>query len=81
MHIQLDLKTAIPVFILFSNANVRDVMDKDKGVMNNQVIMLNNYHAGKGYPEKMRRIKFYDTASGKMLAPKSASFRLLIISS
>jgi hypothetical protein len=120
LHTQLDLKTAIPEFILFSNASVHDVnvldvisfesnsfyimdrgyvdykrlykihqcdaffvtrakdnmnyrrlyshpVDKPKGVLCDQTIMLNGYYAIKDYPEKMRRIKFYDEETGKHL--------------
>ena len=120
LHTQLDLKTAIPEFILFSNADVHDVnaldfiqfeansfyimdrgyvdykrlykihqceaffitrakdnmnyrrlyshpKDVSKGVLYDQTIVLNNYYAGKDYPERMRRIKFYDAESGKVL--------------
>jgi len=120
LHTQLNLKTAIPEFILFSNADVHDVnaldliqfeansfyimdrgyvdykrlykihqceaffitrakdnmsyrrlyshpKDVTNGVLYDQTIVLNNYYARKDYPEKMRRIKFYDAETGKML--------------
>lgn len=120
LHTQLDLKTEIPEFILFSNADVHDVnaldliqfeansfyimdrgyvdykrlykihqceaffitrakdnmsyrrlyshqKDVTNGVLYDQTIVLNNYYARKDYPEKMRRIKFYDAESGKIL--------------
>lgn len=120
LHTQIDLKTNIPEFILFSNASVHDVnaldfirveansfyimdrgyvdyrrlyrmhlceaffvtrakdnmnyrrlysrpVEKSKGVIYDQTIMLNNYYAHKDYPEKMRRIKFIDRESGKIL--------------
>src|ERR1022692_4580751 len=120
LHTQLDLKTSIPEFILFSTASVHDVnvldvisfeansfyimdrgyvdykrlykihqcdaffvartkdnmsyrrlysraVDKSKGFFYDQVIMLNGYYASKDYPEKMRRIKFYDQETEKLL--------------
>ena len=120
LHTQLDLKTAIPAFILFSNAAVHDVnvldvinfeansfyimdrgyvdykrlykihmcdaffvtrakdnmnyrrlyshpKDKTKGILFDQTILLNNYHASKDYPEKIRIIKFRDEQTGKEL--------------
>jgi hypothetical protein len=120
LHTQLDLKTSIPEFILFSTASVHDVnvldvisfeansfyimdrgyvdykrlyridqcdaffvtrakdnmnyrrlyshaVDKTKGVLCDQTIMLNGYYAAKDYPEKIRRIKFYDAETGKAL--------------
>jgi transposase len=129
LHTQLDLKTAIPEFILFSNADVHDVnaldfirfeansfyiMDRgyvdykrlykihkceaffitrakdnmnyrrlyshpkevSKGVLCDQTIMLNNYYAGKDYPEKIRRIKFHDAESGKTFVFLTNNFHL-----
>jgi len=129
LHTQLDLKTAIPEFILFSNADIHDVnaldfiqfeansfyimdrgyvdykrlykihqcdaffitrakdnmnyrrlyshpKDTGKGVLYDQTIVLNNYYAAKDYPEKMRRIKFYDAESGKVLAFLTNNFHL-----
>ncbi len=40
-------------------------VDKTKGVLCDQTIMLNGFYAAKDYPEKMRRIKFYDQESRK----------------
>ncbi len=129
LHTQLDLKTSIPEFILFSTASVHDVnvldlipfeansfyimdrgyvdykrlykiclsdafyvtrakdnmdyrrlyshpVDKTKGVLCDQTIMLNGYYASKDYPQKMRRIKFYDQESGKILIFLSNNFHL-----
>jgi len=129
LHTQLDLKTSIPEFILFSAASVHDVnvldvisfeadsfyimdrgyvdykrlykihqrgaffitrakdnmnyrrvyssaVDKSKGVLYDQTIMLNGHLAAKDYPEKMRRIKFYDEETGKVLIFLSNNFHL-----
>ena len=129
LHTQLDLKTAIPEFILFSTASVHDVnvldvisfeahsfyimdrgyvdykrlykvhkrnaffvtrakdnmncrrlysyaVDKTKGIIYDQAIMLNGYYAVKHYPEKMRRIKFYDQHTGKVLIFLTNNFDL-----
>ena len=129
LHTQLDLKTAIPEFILFSNASLHDVnaldyisfeansfyvMDrgyvdykrlykinqcdaffvtraKDNmnyrrlyshpkdtvhGVLYDQTIMLNNYYSALDYPQKMRRIKFMDEESGKILIFITNNFKL-----
>jgi hypothetical protein len=129
LHTQLDLKTAIPEFILFSTASVHDVnvldvihfeansfyiMDKGyvdykrlykihvcgaffitrakdnmnyrrlyshpkditRGIIYDQSIMLNNYYAAKDYPEKMRRIKFKDEQTGKVLIFLTNNFHL-----
>jgi len=129
LHTQIDLKTSIPEFILFSNASVHDVnvpdiisfeansfyimdrgyvdykrlykvhqsnaffvtrakdnmnyrrlyshaKDKTKGVLYDQTTMLNNHYASKDYPEKMRRIKFVDEQTGKVLIFLTNNFRL-----
>jgi hypothetical protein len=129
LHTQIDLKTSIPEFILFSNASVHDVnvldiisfeansfyvmdrgyvdykrlykvhqcnaffvtrakdnmnyrrlyshvKDKTKGVLYDQTIMLNNHYASKDYPEKMRRIKFVDEQTGKVLIFLTNNFHL-----
>ena len=129
LHTQIDLKTSIPEFILFSNASVHDVnvldiisfeansfyvMDrgyvdykrlykihqsdaffvtrakdnmnyrriyshpKDKlaGVIYDQTILLNNHYASKNYPVKMRRIKFKDEITGKVLIVLTNNFHL-----
>lgn len=129
LHTQLDLKTSIPEFILFSTASVHDVnvldvihfeansfyiMDrgyvdykrlykinaagaffvtraKDNmnyrrlysnskdiaaGVLYDQSIMLNNHYASKEYPIKMRRIKFKDAQTGKLLIFLTNNFHL-----
>ena len=129
LHTQLDLKTSIPEFILFSNASVHDVnvldliafeansfyimdrgyvdykrlykvqlcgafyvtrakdnmnyrrlyshpKDKTKGVLYDQTILLNNHYAAKDYPVKMRRIKFVDEQTGKVLIFLTNNFHL-----
>jgi hypothetical protein len=129
LHTQIDLKTSIPEFILFSTASVHDVnvldvihfevnsfyimdrgyvdykrlykintcgaffvtrakdnmnyrrlyshpKDNASGVIYDQTIMLNNHYASKDYPEKMRRIKFKDSDTGKVLIFLTNNFHL-----
>ena len=129
LHTQLDLKTSIPEFILFSTASVHDVnvldvihfepnsfyvMDRGyvdykrlykintseaffvtrakdnmnyrrlysnqkdvaSGVLYDQSIMLNNYYASIDYPIKMKRIKFKDAETGKILIFLTNNFNL-----
>lgn len=129
LHTQIDLKTSIPEFILFSTASVHNVnvldvihfepnsfyvMDrgyvdykrlykihtseaffvtraKDNmnyrrlyshpkdiaaGVIYDQTIKVNNHYAFKDYPEKMRRIKFKDDDTGKILIFLTNNFHL-----
>jgi hypothetical protein len=132
LHTQLDIKTAIPEFILFTTASVHDVnmldvisfeansfyvmdrgyvdyqrlykihlcdaffvtrakdnmnyrrlysrpVDKSIGVLSDQTIMLNGYYAAKDYPEKMRRIKFYDSEDGRSFIFLTNNFHLTAI--
>jgi hypothetical protein len=132
LHTQLNLKTSIPEFILFSPASVHEVnvldiisfepnsfyvmdrgyvdykrlyrihlcdaffvtrakdnmdyrrlyshaVDKAKGVLCDQTIMLNGYYAAKDYPNKMRRIKFRDEETGKILIFLTNNFHLSAI--
>lgn len=129
LHTQIDLKTSVPEFILFSTASVHDVnvldvvtfeahsfyimdrgyvdykrlykihlcgaffvtrakdnmsyrrlyshpKDKSMGVLYDQTILLNNYYASKDYPERIRRIKFKDEETGKVLVFLTNNFHL-----
>lgn len=51
-------------------------VDKSKGVLCDHTIMLNGYYAAKDYPEKIRRIKFYDEETGKVLIFLTNNFHL-----
>jgi hypothetical protein len=51
-------------------------VDKTKGVLCDQTILLNGYYAAKDYPQKMRRIKFYDNESGKTFIFLTNNFHL-----
>jgi hypothetical protein len=129
LHTQIDLKTSIPEFILFSTASVHDVnvldvipfeansfyvmdrgyvdykrlykihlcgaffvtrakdnmnyrrlysrpKDKSAGIIYDQIIMMNNFYASRDYPQRMRRIKFKDTETGKVLVFLTNNFNL-----
>jgi len=52
------------------------VPDKKKGVLCDQVIRLNNYYAAKDYPEKLRRVKFYDAENNRVLVFLTNDFEL-----
>ena len=54
-------------------------VDKAKGVIYDQTIMLNGHYAAKDYPVKMRRIKFYDEQTGKVLIFLTNNFHLAAI--
>ncbi|MDQ3682502.1 MAG: IS4 family transposase [Bacteroidota bacterium] len=50
--------------------------DKNNGALCDQSVLLNNYYASKDYPEKIRRIKFYDHQSGKTFIFLTNNFHL-----
>lgn len=42
-------------------------VDKSTGVIYDQIVVLTGFYAKKAYPEKLRRIKFFDSETGKKL--------------
>jgi len=50
--------------------------DKNKGVICDQRIRLNNYYASKDYPELLRRIKFFDAENNRTLVFLTNNFDL-----
>ena len=51
-------------------------VDKTTGVLLDQTIKLNNFYPAKRYPEKLRRIKYHDSESGKTLEFLTNNFEL-----
>ncbi|MFA5782272.1 MAG: IS4 family transposase [Bacteroidales bacterium] len=51
-------------------------VNKSKGIKCDQTIMLNNYYSAKDYPEKIRRIKYYDTETDNEFDFITNNFRL-----
>lgn len=51
-------------------------VDKATGLKCDQTIKLKGYYPSKDYPEKMRRIKYYDTETGKTLIFLSNNFEI-----
>lgn len=129
VHVQLDLKTAIPEFIQITSASVHEInifdaitfqpdsfyvvdrgytdferlytvhkanayfiirakdnlnfnrisstpIEKSSGVLCDQIIRLNHYHAKKAFPVRLRRIKFYDAENEQILVFLSNNFQL-----
>ena len=50
--------------------------NKEEGVLVDQTIRLMNYYAAKDYPEKLRRIKFYDAENDKTFVFLTNNFEL-----
>ena len=51
-------------------------IDKDTGLKCDQTIALTGTHTSKDYPEKLRRIKYYDAETNKTLVFLTNSFTL-----
>ena len=51
-------------------------VDKSLGVLCDQIIKLNNFYPSKFYPDKLRRIKFYDKESELKLDFMTNNFEL-----
>jgi Domain of unknown function (DUF4372)/Transposase DDE domain len=51
-------------------------VDKSTGVLCDQVIKLNNFYPSKDYPNKLRRIKYYDQETDKQLEFMTNNFEL-----
>lgn len=51
-------------------------VNKSKGIKCDQTIMLNNYYSAKDYPEKIRRIKYYDIETDNEFDFITNNFRL-----
>lgn len=43
------------------------VVDKTTGIICDQTVSLNNFYPRKGYPDKLRRIRYFDTEKKKRL--------------
>lgn len=51
-------------------------VDKTTGIICDQTIALNNFYPRKGYPDKLRRIRFFDTEKNKQLVFLTNNFSL-----
>jgi len=53
-----------------------DKIDKATGLKCDQIVKLNGYYVSKEYPEKLRRIKYYDAENDKTLIFLTNNFKL-----
>lgn len=69
-------------FVTRTNTNMRfrrlysNKIDKSTGVKCDQIILLTGFYTKKDYPEKLRRVKFFDAESGKLLTFLTNQFTL-----
>jgi len=63
-----------------SNTDLRRLysnpVDKDSGVRCDQIVVLGGFYTNQSYPERLRRIKFYDTKRDKRLTFLTNQFTL-----
>src|SRR5882762_7348023 len=51
-------------------------VDKSTGVLSDQIITLSSFYPSKGYPDKLRRIRFHDVKNNKRLVFLTNNFSL-----
>jgi hypothetical protein len=54
-------------------------VDKSIGVMCDQIIRLNNFYPSKDYPEKLRRIKYYDEETNNVFNFLTNNFKIAAV--
>ena len=68
-----NMHQCLAYFVIRKKTNTRfdrlysNKIDKSTGVRCDQVILLSGFYAKKVYPEKLRRVKYFDIATGKSL--------------
>lgn len=77
---KININHAFFVTRLKDNTNYRRLysakVDRTTGVICDQIIRFNNYKAAKDYPEKLRRIKYYDKETGITFEFATNNFQL-----
>ena len=48
----------------------------ESGLICDQTIVLDNYHSSRGYPDKLRRVKYYDRENGQRLTFLTNNFEI-----
>lgn len=73
---------ALAFFVIRAKANFQfrrlysHPVDKSTGVLSDQTIMLTTFYSAEAYPEKLRRIRYYDAETDKRLCFLSNNFSL-----
>jgi len=69
-------------FVIRSKNNLRfrrlysHPVDKSTGLISDQTIILSGFYASKDYPEKLRRVRYFDAGTGKRLTFLTNNFTL-----
>ena len=73
---------ALAFFVIRSKTNLKfrrlysHPVDKSTGILSDQTIMLTTFYSAEGYPEKLRRIRYYDVKTDKHLCFLTNNFLL-----
>jgi hypothetical protein len=73
---------SLAFFVIRSKTNLKfrrlysHPVDKSTGILSDQTIMLTIFYSAEGYPEKLRRIRYYDVETDKLLCFLTNNFLL-----
>jgi hypothetical protein len=76
------LHQALAFFVIRSKSNLQfrrlysHPVDKSTGVLSDQTIVLTTFYAAKAYPEKLRRVRYFDRENNKCLCFLTNNFLL-----
>ena len=73
---------SLAFFVIRSKTNLRfrrlysQPVDKSTGLISDQTILLTTYYSSRDYPEKLRRVRYFDAETGKRLSFLTNNFTL-----
>lgn len=76
------LHQALAFFVIRSKSNLQfrrlysQPVNKSTGLISDQTIMLTTFYSAQAYPEKLRRVRYFDTETGKRLSSLTNHFLL-----
>ena len=76
------LHQALAFFVIRSKSNFKfrrlysHLVDKSTGLISDQTLMLTVYYSTQAYPEKLRRVRYFDAETGKRLCFLTNNFLL-----
>jgi len=76
------LHQALSFFVIRSKSNLQfrrlysHTIDKSTGVLSDQTVVLTTFYAAKSYPEKLRRVRYFDRENNKRLCFLTNNFLL-----
>jgi hypothetical protein len=76
------LHQALSFFVIRSKSNFQfrrlysHTIDKSTGVLSDQTVVLTTFYAAKSYPEKLRRVRYFDRENNKRLCFLTNNFLL-----